>query len=367
MNGDFNYYCGTCKKQYPWDTLEFKCSCGGLFQVSHDATFDSSLIESSTPSLLRYLHAFPKVIREHMTAISLGEGWTGAVARSCEEPNVIVKMDHMMPTLSFKDRGAIVLVALARAIGVDRIVQDSSGNAGHAVATYAARAGIACEIFVPEDCSPKKIAMIEATGGKANVIKGSREDTADATLQAASQPGTYYASHVYNPLFYEGTRTYAFEIFEQLGRLPEQMIVPLGNGTLVFGVAKAVKELVDSGQAKDNCRIIAVQAENCAPIHKAFQSGASTVEQVENLGTAAEGIAIARPLRGDEALAAINKSGGEVWVSNEDDLSPTLSRMRRLGFDIEPTTAATFAAFDSHTDKTTDLVVLPCCGSGTKK
>lgn len=367
MKSDFNYYCSACEKEYPWNSLEFQCDCGGLFQVNHGASFDADLIESSVPSLMRYAHAFPETVREHMASISLGEGWTGAIARSSKEPNVIVKMDHLMPTLSFKDRGAIVLVAIAKAIGVDRIVQDSSGNAGHAVATYAARAGIECEIFVPKDCSPKKIAMIEATGSKANIVKGSREHTADATLQAASQSGTFYASHVYNPLFYEGTRTYVFEIFEQLGRLPDRMIVPLGNGTLVLGVAKAIEELAKSGLTQDACQIVAVQAENCAPIHKAFQNGTTTVGQVDNLGTAAEGIAIARPKRGDEVLAAINQTGGEIWVSREVDLLPTLNRMRRLGFDIEPTTAATFAAFDAQTDEPSDLVVLPCCGSGAKK
>jgi len=309
----------------------------------------------------------PVRLRRHMTAISLGEGWTATVPRCADEPNVQVKMDHVMPTLSFKDRGAIVLVALARAIGVDRIVQDSSGNAGHSVATYAARAGIACEIFVPQDCSPKKIAMIEATGSTANVIKGSREDTADATLQAASQPGTFYASHVYNPLFYEGTRTYVFEILEQLGRLPDQMILPLGNGTLVLGVARALQELTNNGLPTSSCRIIAVQAENCAPIHRAYQNGTSRVEQVENLGTAAEGIAIARPLRGDECLEAVKNSGGEIWTSCEDQLTPTLNRMRRLGFDIEPTTAATFAAFEAQKNTSAELVVLPSCGSGAKK
>ena len=368
MSRGFFFRCGSCSKQYDWDTLEFHCECRGLFQVEFQETFDPRLIDLQTPSLLRYAHAFPSVIQEHMAAISFGEGWTAIVRRSAAEPNALVKMDHLMPTMSFKDRGAVVLVALARAIGVDRIVQDSSGNAGHAVATYAARAGIPCEIFVPAVTSPKKIAMIEATGAKANLIPGSREDTADATLQAASEPSTFYASHVYNPLFYEGTRTYVFEILEQLGRLPSRFVVPLGNGTLVLGVARALDELSAEGVVTDcTSRIVAVQADNCAPVFEAFRSDRSEVPAVKNLGTSAEGIAIARPMRGDEALAAIRSTQGEVWISRESELKTTQTKMARMGFDIEPTTAATFAAFDANSKDADDLVVLPICGSGAKK
>lgn len=368
MSREFEYLCDACNKRFPWNTLQFQCECGGLLQVEFPECFQRECIDSDQPSMLRYLHAFPSVIQQTMRDISLGEGWTAAVALSGADPNVLVKMDHLMPTLSFKDRGAVVLVALAKTIGVERIVQDSSGNAGHAIATYAARAGIPCEIFVPEECSPKKIAMIEGTGGKVNVIAGSREDTADATLQAAARPGTFYASHVYNPLFYAGTRTYVFEILEQLGRLPERMILPLGNGTLVLGAARALKELSLVGISTKNCQVIAVQAENCAPIYQAFQTRARSVETTDNHGTAAEGIAIARPMRGSEVLNAVYELGGDVWVGREDDLQPTRARMKRLGFDIEPTTAASFAAFESHrTQHSTGLTVLPVCGAGIKK
>ncbi len=368
MEEMLGYHCLECGKSFPWDTLAFRCECGGLFQVRYPETLSLDLVETKIPSMLRYRHAFPVQIQNALTSISLGEGWTAMVPRSAADPSVMVKMDYLMPTLSFKDRGAVVLVALAMAIGVDCIVQDSSGNAGHAVATYSARAGIPCEIYVPADCSPKKIAMIEAGGAKVNVIAGSREDTADATLQAASKPGTFYASHVYNPLFYEGTRTYVFEILEQLGRIPDQIVVPLGNGTLVLGVARALKELACTGIDSRRCQIIAVQAGNCAPIHCAYQGNQSTVAPIDNLGTVAEGIAIARPLRGAESLAAVRKSKGDIWVAEEHLIAPALMELRKLGFEVEATTAATFAAYDAIAKKENHkLAVLAGCGSGTKK
>ena len=111
-----------------------------------------------------------------------------------------------MPTLSFKDRGAAVLIAHAKAIGVDRVVQDSSGNAGNSVAAYCGRVGIACDIFVPEGTSDKKIRMIEAHGATAHIIPGNRDHCADVCRATAREKQLYYANHVYNPFFYEGPR-----------------------------------------------------------------------------------------------------------------------------------------------------------------
>ena len=127
--------------------------------------------------------------------LPLGEGMT-PVVRFHED--VLLKMDYFMPTLSFKDRGAAVLIAHCKAIGVEKVVQDSSGNAGNSVAAYCARAGIACEIFVPEGTSPKKIAMIRAHGAKCTVALGTRDHCADVCRSKVESDGVYYANHVYN-------------------------------------------------------------------------------------------------------------------------------------------------------------------------
>ena len=127
--------------------------------------------------------------------VTLGEGMTPTVQL---EPGMYVKVDYMMPTLSFKDRGAAALVEHMKAIGVKTCVQDSSGNA---VAAYCARAGITCEIYVPEGTSPKKITMIEAHGAKAHVIPGTRDHCADVCRARVREDGVYYANHVANPYF----------------------------------------------------------------------------------------------------------------------------------------------------------------------
>jgi len=122
------------------------------------------------------------------------------------DEDVLLKMDYFMPTLSFKDRGAAVLIAHCRAIGVDSVVQDSSGNAGNSIAAYCARAGIKCEIFVPEGTSPAKIAMIRSHGAQVTIVPGSRDHCADVCRAKVAQEGSYYASHVYNPFFMKEQR-----------------------------------------------------------------------------------------------------------------------------------------------------------------
>ena len=130
--------------------------------------------------------------------VSLGEGMTPVISLN---QNVLLKMDYFMPTLSYKDRGAAVLMAHCKELGVKQVVQDSSGNAGNSIAAYAARAGIGCEIFVPEGTSPKKISMIRAHGAECTVVPGNRDHCAEVCREKVEREGVYYANHVYTPFF----------------------------------------------------------------------------------------------------------------------------------------------------------------------
>ena len=175
-------------------------------------------------------------------SITMGEGMTPIITLD-DHSGCLLKMDYTMPTLSFKDRGAATLVAHMKAIGVTSCVQDSSGNAGNSVAAYAARAGIACEIYVPEGTSPKKITMIESHGAKVHVVPSTRDHCADVCRKQVAERGAYYANHVYNPYFYEGMKAYIYEIFEQLGRMPANIVIPVGNGTLFIGVSASNQKI----------------------------------------------------------------------------------------------------------------------------
>ena len=170
------FYCSKCGKRESVSTRKAHCDCGGLWKLDFQPPkFDLSELDHDEWSMFRY-RKFMALEDETWRGITLGEGMTPIVQL---DENVLLKMDYFMPTLSFKDRGAAVVVAHAKAIGVDKVVQDSSGNAGNAVAAYCTRARIGCEIFVPEGTSPKKIDMIRAHGATCTVVPGSRNHCAD--------------------------------------------------------------------------------------------------------------------------------------------------------------------------------------------
>ncbi len=374
------YLCPDCGTTYELEDLVFRCTCGGLLEVApFEPEFPPSGAFADVRSIFRYAQAMPRFSgsgqrwAESWQRVSMGEGLTPLVPLDPAKPGVLVKLDYAMPTLSFKDRGAAVLVAAAVMAGAKHLVQDSSGNAGAAVAAYAARAALACDIYVPATTSPRKVAQIEAYGARAVLVPGTREDTAAAALAAAvegSRDGSgFYASHVYNPLFYQGTKTYVFEIWESLGgALPDTLYLPLGNGTLVLGAYHALRDLYNLGLIKRYPHVVAVQAEGCAPVYAAYHSGATTVEPVVNTGTEAEGIAIAAPMRGDRVLAALRALGGEVILAPEQGIVDAGRKVASHGFFIETTSAATFASFFARQAAGIEegLVVLPLCGAGLK-
>jgi threonine synthase len=324
-------------------------------------------------TLWRYAEALPLA---EPTSITLGEGMTPLVTAP-GRPDVRLKVDYLMPTGSFKDRGAVLLAALASGLKVGRMVADSSGNAGTAVAAYAARAGIPCEVYVPESTSAGKVAQLRAYGATVHQIPGSREDTADAAAEAADVPGTLYASHVYNPFFFHGTKTYVFELWEQLGgRLPHTLVLPVGNGTLVLGAYLGSRELLAVGLINRLPRIVAVQAAPCAPLAAAFRSGHAEPATITPEPTVAEGIAIARPARGAQILAAVRDTGGMITTVSDEQVRSAHTTLARSGLYVEPTGAACWAALSAGLvdDPDPDLspnfevpsAIAPLCGSGLK-
>ncbi len=302
--------------------------------------------------------------------VTLGEGATPLVKAGKEWPGMRLKVDYVMPTLSFKDRGAAVMIAKAMEWGVDRIAADSSGNAGTAVAAYAAKAKMACDIFVPASTSDGKLIQIGMHGATVHCVEGPREAATEAAQKFVVENGVFYASHVFNPYFHEGTKTMAYEVWEQMGfTAPDHLYLPVGHGTLVLGVYKGFRELLVAGLIEKMPKIHAVQAEACAPIATAYARGSSSVTSVDNAGTFAEGIAIVAPPRGDQILEAVRATGGDVMMIADQDIREARVELALMGFFVEPTAAITFAAYKKAQMSNMNqggISIVPLGGAGLK-
>jgi threonine synthase len=337
-------------------------ACRGPWDLEFEAIGPLSL--NSLPGRVNSLWRYEEVLPLSSPTTSLGEGRTPLVPLT---GTVSAKLDFLMPTLSFKDRGAVMLAELARRLSPGRVVADSSGNAGTAVAAYCARASLPCTVYVPEGTSPKKTEQIRAHGAHLEIVPGDREATAAAARAAADVPGTFYASHVFNPYFLHGTKTYVYELWEDLGgRLPDAIAVPVGNGTLLLGAALATAELHARGLIDRRPALIAVQAEAVSPLAAAFRADAEDLLPDGPAGpaaTLAEGIAIPRPPRARAILAAVRESGGTFLTVTEDQIRAAQLDLAARGFYVETTGVACWAAVGGWTDRS---VVVPLCGAGLK-
>jgi len=333
--------------------------------IEFKAIFDLEKIKQRKPTMWRYREAIP--IQDDAHVVSFDEGFTPLVEVDFRGKAVLIKQDHLFPTGSFKDRGASVLISKAKELGVKKVVEDSSGNAGCAIAAYCAKAKIDCDIFVPEDTSGGKLAQIQFYGAKLNKIPGTREDTAKAVLKAAEKD--YYASHSWNPFFFHGTKTFAFEVCEQLNwRVPDTVILPVGNGTLVLGSYIGFTELMNAGIIDKIPKIIAVQSANCAPLYQAFKKGLEEIPKIDKKDTIAEGIAIAEPIRGKQIIEAVNKSKGDFIVVDDTEIKNSLIEIGRKGYYIEPTSAATTAGIAKYLESSCsdEVIVSVFTGHGLK-
>jgi threonine synthase len=258
-----------------------------------------------------------------------------------------------------------VLVSALVAAGIGQVIEDSSGNAGSSLAAYAARAGIRARIFVPEYASGPKRAQIEAYGAELVLIPGVRADVAEAASRAAAA-GSFYASHAYLPHGLAGMATAAYEIFEQLGGVPEAVVLPVGQGTLLLGLWRGFQALQAAGLIEAPPRLVGVQASACAPLYAVFAAGATGLGMVSEGQTLAEGIRILHPLRGDAILAAIAGSKGWMEAVSEDEIRAGRDALGAAGLYVEPTSAVVWAARDAVLKKTSGEIVMVLTGSGLK-
>jgi threonine synthase len=394
--------CGDCGRTYADDAAApWRCDCG------HALDYDTQPLPEPDhpPKHLdrdRGLWAFEPFL-DTERAVTLGEGWTPVV--DAPEWDAQFKLESIFPTGSFKDRGAALTISRAAELGVDRVLEDSSGNAGLAIATYAARAGIDAEIYVPADAKPGKLRAIERTGADVVRVEGTRGDVTDACVAAVegadeqsakrssgesearsaseeragsestrerSDPRDggegWYASHAYNPAFFRGTATFAFELAAQRDwTVPDAVVTPLGHGTLFLGAYRGFRALRDAGWTDGMPRLLGAQATGAAPVADAL-GGDEPDDSPSN--TAADGIQIREPARFGQILDAIEATDGDAVAVGPDATEREHDRLARAGFHVEPTCATATAALADYRERGVvapeDDVVVALTGTGLK-
>jgi threonine synthase len=261
------------------------------------------------------------------------------------------------------------MLSILRAQGVTRLMEDSSGNGGAAVAAYAAAGGLRAKILVPAATAEDKIVQTRAYGAEIKRIPGTRQDTSDAAEREAAQ--IFYAGHNWQPLFLQGTKTLAYELWEDLAfNAPDNVIIPTGAGSNILGCDIGFTELLRRGEIGKLPRLFAAQPENCAPLHASFAAGSDELTPVEVHPTIAEGASIARPVRSREVLGSLRRSGGATVAVAEAEIEKALFDLGRLGLYAEPTSALAAAGLTKLVERgavrpgETTVVVLT--GSGLK-
>jgi threonine synthase len=340
-------FCGTCAVRYFDGPERWRCDCGGFLEV--DETVQGAL-------------PFSEEIVERIT---LGGDLTPLLEFS-SSPAVWLKCDHLLPTGSYKDRGTLFLVAHAISLGQDRVVIDSSGNAGASLAAHAARVGLSCDVFVRTTTSSAKLEQISAYGAVIHKVDGERDAVARAAQVYAAATGAMYVSHNYDPYFVHGIKTWAFELWEQCGkRLPATVVLPVGAGSLLRGAWLGFRELQAASLTTSTPRIVAVQEEGCSPVARAFHNDLSMATDVET-GRVAEGIANSRPPRLAEITSIIRESGGTVVVASGEQIMKAQRQLGLAGIYAEPTGSVALAGWQLLKDNQIEDAAVAVTGAGWK-
>jgi len=361
--GFVKFRCAICGREYPVHDKIFRCDCGGFLEIDGALPFEKSDLKDRGAGIWRYRRAFG--LPHDTVPVSMGEGNTPLVERRFEKTPVLLKMDFLQPSGSFKDRGASVLLSYISYLGITAVCEDSSGNAGASLSAYAAAAGLQCTIYVPEYTPIGKITQIRMYGAEVVQVPGKRQDANEAVLKDLS--GCFYASHLWHPYFVMGLKSAAYEIWEDTGGfIPDTVIVPVGSGGFLEGLFAGFESLFCAGYATRVPKIIGVQAAACTPIHSAFIQDSDELAEVCVGETIAEGIVVQRPPRAKAVLDAIRKSGGYTVAVEDKEILDAVQRLSGSGVYVEPTSASTLAAWMKIEKEDRENTVLILTGSGLK-
>ncbi len=347
--------CTRCQRQYPAGEVHTLCECGGPLFARYDLDRAAKNMRPGhlalrEPTLWRYDDVLPVDNPDYR--ISLGEGFTPLLtARRLGSaigiPRVSIKDESGNPTGSFKARGLALAVSMAKSLGATDVCLPSAGNAGSALAAYAARGGLKAHVFVPSDIAPLFVMETRAYGAEVVTVDGLINDAGRVCAERAKESGWYECATLKEPYRIEGKKTMGYELAEQLGwKLPDAILFPTGGGVGVIGLWKAFQELEEMGfVGPSRPRMYAVQAEGCAPIVKAFSEGKDEAPMWEGAQTLAHGLRVPKALGDFLVLRALRESrGAGVAVSDDEIIQGVKDASSHEGLFMAPEGGACVAA-----------------------
>ncbi|WP_085809232.1 threonine synthase [Sphingomonas sp. TZW2008] len=364
--------CSMTGERYDADTLHNLSRVGRPLLVRYDlaavgAALSRDALAARPTDLWRWRELLP--VRETRNVVSLGEIETPLVPiPKAGGSNVWVKDEARLPTGSFKARGLVMAVAMAKELGVTRIAMPTNGNAGAALAAYASRCGIETIVFCPEDTPEVNVREIAMQGARVWRVNGLIDDCGAIVGKGAAEGRWFDFSTLKEPYRIEGKKTMGLELAAQLGwRLPKAIFYPTGGGTGLIGMWKAFDELERLGWiGSERPRMYAVQASGCAPIVRAFEAGEEHAERWEDADTIAMGIRVPRAVGDFLILRAVRESGGKALaVGDPAILQAVDDTARKDGLLLCPEGGATLAAYrqalrDGEVDEDEEVVLFNC-------
>jgi threonine synthase len=348
--------CSACGRQYPWSRLQNLClSCHKpLFAMIDLAaagrTLKRETLATREKSLWRYREVLP--LPGDVEPVSLGEGGTPLLRaeKLSDDIDLWIKDESLNPTQSFKARGMSVAVSMAKHLGATKLAVPSAGNAGGALAAYAARAGLEAHIFMPRDTPRANIIECRELGAHVTLIDGLITDCGAEIARRKAKEGWFDMSTLKEPYRVEGKKTLGYELAEQFNwRLPDAVLYPTGGGTGLVGMWKAFDEMQALGWiGKKRPRMFAVQATGCAPIVRAFEAGEKTAGEFLEAHTIASGLRVPKAI-GDFLILNIlrQSNGGAVAIDDVEMIRIAREVGSSEGLFVAPEAAACFAALKS--------------------
>jgi len=349
----WSLHCSACPYTQPdGTTLASLCPDCGQPLLVEIATPPSRDAITGDASLWRYRAALP--IRAEEMPVTLGEGMTPLVklphlAAEVGVRRLWVKDEGINPTASFKARGLMMAVTRAKRLGLPGVCVPTAGNAGIALAAYAAAAGMPCRVYAPETTPPPILGSIRAFGADLQLLPGHIGDAGKATLAFARESGFFNVATVREPYRVEGMKTMGYEVAEQLGwRLPDAIVYPTGGGEGTIGIWKAINEMLAWGWLPAEMRrprMIIAQAAGCAPLVRAFSAGEERASPWEDPVTYASGLRVPGPLGDRLTLRTVRESGGDAEAVSEARIKHgTFLLASRSGIDAAPEGGAALEA-----------------------